>query len=49
VINRKRLKELRSIEEQRFLDSHQKSAAAFADSKKVMHEGVPMSWMAKWP
>ena len=49
MINRKHLKELRSKEEQRFLDTHKKSAAAFEDSKKVMHEGVPMSWMAKWP
>jgi glutamate-1-semialdehyde 2,1-aminomutase len=48
-IDRSHLKKLRAIEEQRFLDNHQKSAAAFADSKKVMHEGVPMSWMAKWP
>ena len=49
VISRQRLKALRAIEEQRFLDSHKKSAAAFEDSKKVMHEGVPMSWMAKGP
>ena len=49
VINRDYLKKLRAIEEQRFLDTHKKSAAAFEDSKKVMHEGVPMSWMAKWP
>jgi glutamate-1-semialdehyde 2,1-aminomutase len=49
VINRQHLKELRAKEEQRFLDTHKKSAAAFEDSKKVMHEGVPMSWMAKWP
>ena len=48
-INRQHLKELRAKEEQRFLDTHRKSAAAFEDSKKVMHEGVPMSWMAKWP
>jgi len=48
-INREHLKELRAKEEQRFLDTHKKSAAAFEDSKKVMHEGVPMSWMAKWP
>ena len=48
-INRQHLKELRAKEEQRFLDTHKKSAAAFEDSKKVMHEGVPMSWMAKWP
>ncbi|MBU6314737.1 MAG: aminotransferase class III-fold pyridoxal phosphate-dependent enzyme [Actinomycetales bacterium] len=49
VINREHLKALRAKEEQRFLDTHKKSAAAFAESKKVMHEGVPMSWMAKWP
>ncbi len=48
-INRQHLKELRAKEEERFLDTHKKSAAAFEDSKKVMHEGVPMSWMAKWP
>ena len=48
-IDRAHLKKLRAIEEQRFLDLHKNSAAAFADSKKVMHEGVPMSWMAKWP
>jgi glutamate-1-semialdehyde 2,1-aminomutase len=48
-INRQHLKELRAKEEQRFLDNHKKSASAFEDSKKVMHEGVPMSWMAKWP
>jgi glutamate-1-semialdehyde 2,1-aminomutase len=49
IINRQHLKELRAKEEQRFLDTHKKSAAAFEHSKKVMHEGVPMSWMAKWP
>jgi glutamate-1-semialdehyde 2,1-aminomutase len=49
VINHQNLKELRAKEEQRFLDTHKKSAAAFEDSKRVMHEGVPMSWMAKWP
>jgi glutamate-1-semialdehyde 2,1-aminomutase len=37
------------IEEQRFLDLHKESTAAFHQSSKVMHEGVPMSWMAKWP
>jgi glutamate-1-semialdehyde 2,1-aminomutase len=37
VINRNHLKALRAKEEQRFLDTHKKSAAAFAESKKVMH------------
>ncbi len=49
VINREHLKKLRAIEDARFLNSHKKSAAEFERSKKVMHEGVPMSWMAKWP
>ena len=48
-IDRGRLAQLRKVEEERFLASHKKSADAFADSRKVMHEGVPMSWMAKWP
>jgi glutamate-1-semialdehyde 2,1-aminomutase len=37
------------IEEKRFLDTHKASTAAFTESSRVMHEGVPMSWMAKWP
>jgi glutamate-1-semialdehyde 2,1-aminomutase len=49
VINRDHLKKLRAIEDARFLDTHKKSAQEFEHSKKVMHEGVPMSWMAKWP
>ena len=49
MFRRTLLKRLINIEERRFLDTHKKSAAAFAESKKVMHEGVPMSWMAKWP
>ena len=49
VINREHLKALRAREEARFLDTHKRSGAAFLESKKVMHEGVPMSWMAKWP
>ena len=49
VINRDHLKKLRAIEDARFLDTHKKSAEEFDRSKKVMHEGVPMSWMAKWP
>ena len=44
-----RIAELMKIEEQRFLDLHKESTAAFHQSSKVMHEGVPMSWMAKWP
>ena len=49
VINREHLQALRALEEARFLNTHKKSGTAFLESKKVMHEGVPMSWMAKWP
>ena len=48
-IDRTHLTQLRKIEEERFLANHKKSSDAFVDSQKVMHEGVPMSWMAKWP
>ena len=49
VIRPERIAELMKIEEQRFLDLHKASTAAFHKSSEVMHEGVPMSWMAKWP
>ena len=49
VIRPERIAELMKIEEQRFLDLHKASTAAFHKSSQVMHEGVPMSWMAKWP
>ena len=49
VIRPERIAELMKIEEQRFLDLHKESTKAFTQSSKVMHEGVPMSWMAKWP
>jgi glutamate-1-semialdehyde 2,1-aminomutase len=48
-IRPERIAELMKIEEQRFLDLHKASTAAFHKSSQVMHEGVPMSWMAKWP
>jgi glutamate-1-semialdehyde 2,1-aminomutase len=49
VISPARIAELMKIEEKRFLDTHKASTAAFTESSRVMHEGVPMSWMAKWP
>ena len=48
-IDPKRVAELMKIETARFNKTHKKSAKAFGDAQKVMHEGVPMSWMAKWP
>jgi glutamate-1-semialdehyde 2,1-aminomutase len=49
VIRPERIAVLMKIEEERFLDLHKASTDAFHQSSKVMHEGVPMSWMAKWP
>ena len=49
VITSDRIAQLMKIEEARFLELHPASTKAFNESKKVMHEGVPMSWMAKWP
>jgi glutamate-1-semialdehyde 2,1-aminomutase len=49
VISPARIAELMKVEEKRFLDTHKASTAAFTESSRVMHEGVPMSWMAKWP
>ena len=49
MIDRDRLAKLRAIEDQRFLKSHPKSGELFASAKKSMPNGVPMSWMSKWP
>jgi glutamate-1-semialdehyde 2,1-aminomutase len=40
---------LRKIEDQRFLETHKKSGELFAVAKDSMPNGVPMSWMSKWP
>ena len=49
MINRSHLTALRKIEDQRFLETHKKSGELFAISKNSMPNGVPMSWMSKWP
>ncbi len=49
MINRKKLLELKLIEEARFLIKHPKSGELFESAKASMPGGVPMSWMAKWP
>jgi glutamate-1-semialdehyde 2,1-aminomutase len=48
-INREHLKKLIAKEEERFKVLHPKSGHLFDEAKKVMPNGVPMSWMAKWP
>jgi glutamate-1-semialdehyde 2,1-aminomutase len=40
---------LRKVEDQRFLEAHKKSGELFAKAKDSMPNGVPMSWMSKWP
>ena len=49
MINRSNLTALRKIEDQRFLETHKKSGDLFAVAKDSMPNGVPMSWMSKWP
>ena len=49
MINRDHLSKLRAIEDQRFLTNHPKSGELFASAKRSMPNGVPMSWMSKWP
>jgi glutamate-1-semialdehyde 2,1-aminomutase len=49
MINRGNLIALRIIEDQRFLETHKKSGELFAIAKDSMPNGVPMSWMSKWP
>ena len=49
MINHGNLIALRKIEDQRFLETHKKSGELFAVAKDSMPNGVPMSWMSKWP
>jgi len=49
MINRSNLTALRKIEDQRFLENHKKSGELFAIAKDSMPNGVPMSWVSKWP
>lgn len=49
MIDRARLAQLRSIEDERFLKTHPKSGELFDKAKLSMPGGVPMSWMSKWP
>lgn len=49
MINRDKLAKARQIEEARFLEIHPKSGELFEKAKANMPDGVPMSWMVKWP
>ena len=48
-VNRARLRELRSAEQRRFLDTHPRSLALFERAKATLVGGVPMNWMQRWP
>ena len=49
MIDRQRLAELHALEEQRFVDTHPRSAARAADARNGLLGGVPMAWMTRWP
>ena len=49
MIDRAHLAKMMKKEEQRYLARTKKSAKLFAQAKKSMPGGVPMSWMTKWP
>jgi glutamate-1-semialdehyde 2,1-aminomutase len=49
MINRQRLAELHATEEQRFIDTHPRSAEMAAQAKTHLLAGVPMPWMTRWP
>jgi len=49
MIKQGRIAELRAKENERFLANHQKSGELFSRSQDLMPDGVPMSWMSKWP
>jgi glutamate-1-semialdehyde 2,1-aminomutase len=48
-VDRTRLRELRKLEEQRFLDAHPRSLELFERAKASLVGGVPMNWMQRWP
>lgn len=49
MIDRQRLAALHAAEEQRFVDTHPRSAAMAAEARNHLLGGVPMAWMTRWP
>ena len=49
MIDRERLARLRADEEQRFADTHPRSAELSAEARRSLLGGVPMPWMTRWP
>lgn len=49
MLNRETLRTLHARERERFAAEHPRSADLFRQAVQSMPQGVPMSWMAKWP
>lgn len=49
MIDRQRLAQLHVLEEQRFVDTHPRSAVMAAEARTTLLGGVPMAWMTRWP
>ena len=49
VIDRGRLAALRASEEERFVESHPRSAGLAERAGRSLLAGVPMPWMTRWP
>ena len=49
MIDREHLSQLMARERERFRTLHPRSAALAEKARAHMPDGVPMSWMAKWP
>src|SRR6476661_6234744 len=48
MIDRSRLESLRAAEEERFRETHPRSAALAAEADDSLLAGVPMPWMTRW-
>ncbi len=49
MIDRQHLADCHAAEEQRFIDSHPRSAEYAAEARGSLLGGVPMAWMTRWP
>ena len=49
AVDRARLAACHAQEEQRYIDTHPRSAALAADARRSLLGGVPMAWMTRWP
>lgn len=49
MIDAAKLRSARNIEDERFLDTHRKSAELSGQAQRALLAGVPMPWMTRWP